>query len=793
MKQQIVHIILNNKVKVLAILLLLIFVVFVASKIKINPLFTSSYSTALVDKNGDLLAAKIANDGQWRFKSDNAVPQKFAMALLQFEDRKFYNHAGVRWESIFRALYQNIRSNKVVSGGSTITMQVVRLSKNNPTRSVFNKFIEILNAYCIELFYSKQEILSFYSNHAPFGGNVVGLNAAAWRYYNKSADKLSWAESALLAVLPNAPSLLYPGKNEIILKNKRDKLLKQLCAKGLFTPQDLALYMQEPLPLKPFRLPEITPHLLDRLVNEKQNSSIVVTSIDKNLQENILSILSKHHNYLSSNLINNHAVLVLDVANNKVLAYVGNAVDVKNRNSNQVDIVNAKRSTGSILKPFLYGAMLNEGELLPGTIVYDIPTQISDFVPENSSLDYDGAVSAKYALARSLNIPAVRMLQQYSYERFYDLLKKLGITSLNKPASHYGLSLILGGAEASLWDVCNVYASLSRQLNNYTKHQSNYDKNDKLKASFLYTKEKLPPNLESSTTIGAGAIFKMFEAIVEVARPEEDAVWKQFSSSKKIAWKTGTSFGNRDAWAIGTTPDYVVGVWVGNASGEGRAELTGIGSAAPILFDVFNLLPQKNKWFVAPFDDLTKVMVCKKSGQRYGEYCETKDSIWVPIKGKNTELCKYHKQIYTDASGLYRVSDKCVSVSEMIPQNYFVLPPTVEFYYKQKNPLYKSLPPYKQGCDEEVSVFDFELIYPKAESKIFIPIDLSGKKGKVIFKAAHRSKTQTLYWHIDDNFIESTSNGYHQISFNLAEGLHKLTLTDSYGNTVVKSFEIISK
>ena len=757
-------------------------------------LFHSPTCTVLEDCHGRILSARIAADGQWRFPYNPVVPYKFEQCIVQFEDRQFYWHPGFNPLAFCRAMYQNIRAKKIISGGSTLSMQVIRLSRKNKSRTIFQKFIEIFLARRMELTYSKKKILALYASNAPFGSNVVGLDAAAWRYYGVSPSQLSWAAMATLAVLPNSPSLIYPGKNQLILLKKRNRLLDRLKEKGIIDSYTCNLSKAEPLPGKPFPLPDLAPHLLIRAVHDGYQGKRLKTSVDADYQEKLNSIIEYNHKVLAANEINNAAAIIVEVKTGRVIAYTGNTESgATDLHGNMVDCIDAPRSTGSILKPFLYASLLNEGLILPRTLIPDIPTQIGGFAPQNSNLAFDGAVPAYLALARSLNIPAVKMLQNYGVDKFYEMLKKLGMTTLAKPASHYGLALITGGAEAKLWDIAGMYASMARTLNNYTVYNGKYDKSDIFPLNYLFEKnEKLSSkNLVKHSVLDASAIWFAFEAMVEVSRPEEEKQWQMFSSSRRIAWKTGTSNGNRDAWAVGLTPDYVVGVWAGNADGEGRPGLSGIGSAAPILFDIFKIL-SPGGWFSQPYDDMEKIPVCHYSGYRTSTVCDEADTIWVPKAGIKTESCPYHKIIHLDASGLWRVTGNCESVGNMIHKPWFVLPPVMEWYYKSKNPFYKVLPPYRKDCEPDAQEKSMDLIYPRPLSKIYIPVEIDGKPGQAVFKAAHRNADAVIYWHLDDKFLGTTTH-FHELGIRASEGIHVLTIIDQNGESEKCVFEIISR
>jgi penicillin-binding protein 1C len=772
----------------IAIIFIVIFYFILPSK-----LFKTPTSYVIEDANGNLLNATIAADGQWRFPYNKNVPQHFADCITTYEDKRFFVHAGLDMSAIARALKANINRSKTTQGGSTLSMQVIRMALQNDSRSIWNKMKESILAMRLEFSYSKNEILGLYASNAPFGSNVVGLDAAAWRYFGRSADKLSWAETAMLAVLPNAPSLVHPGKNRQVLLQKRNALLDKLAAANKISKEEAELSKQEVLPDKPLPLPQNAPHLLQRFRKENKTASTKIkTTIDGILQLNVNDIVLRQQQILKSNGINNMCALVLDVETGNTLAYVGNVFQPQNKNlESDVDVINAPRSPGSALKPILYAAMLSDGGLLPNSLVADIPTQIGGYTPQNFDLDYDGAVPASKALSRSLNIPAVKLLQQYKYQRFYETLQQCGITTLKNPADFYGLSLILGGCEVKMWDIAGLYASLARTLNHQTKTRG-INNADDFHPPYYYKGQSTIKQLDNTTiSIDPTSIYFTLQAMQEVMRPGEEGLWQQFSSSKKIAWKTGTSFGFRDAWAIGVTPKYVVAVWAGNTTGEGRAGLIGVQTAAPAMFDIFRLLPQTN-WFEKPKYNYVYVPVCRETGFRANVDCENIDTLFMPPNALRSPLCPYHKIIQLDASGLYQVNESCETPANMQHKSWFVLPPSMEFYYKQRNADYKTLPPLKDGCKAAETLKQMELIYPQNDIKIFVPKEMNGEKGKTVFSAAHRKSETKIFWTLDNTFAGTTQT-YHQLALSPSKGTHTITITDEQGNSITRKFEIVDE
>lgn len=732
-------------------------------------LFHVPYSTVVTDRNEELLGARIASDGQWRFPPRNTTPEKIKECLITFEDKHFYHHWGVNPFAIGRAFYQNVKNKRIVSGGSTLTMQTIRLARNE-SRTFREKLIEMIWATRLEFRASKEEILSMYISHAPFGGNVVGLDAAAWRYFGHSADDLSWAESAMLAVLPNAPAMIHLSKGRKTLLDKRNRLLKQLLEKKTIDSSTYELAISEPLPDEPHALPQIAPYLVSRFYQER-NGEYSRSTINKGIQTQVEDLAERWSNEFGRSDIRNLAILVIDIPSNQVVAYCGNVHFDRKQGGNQVDVIQAPRSTGSILKPFLYYAMLQEGSLLPDMLLLDVPVNINGFTPQNFSMQFEGAVPASEALARSLNIPAVTMLQRYGVPKFHSFLQQIGLKTINRSSSHYGLSLILGGAEATLWDVTNAYAMMGRSLLQLPQRS----------CSLLLPTSRIT---ESTDPFQPGAVWQTFDALKEVNRPEE-IDWKSIPSMQTIAWKTGTSYGFRDAWAVGVTPRYAVGVWVGNATGEGKPGLVGAQTAGPVLFDIFNLLPASS-WFTRPAGIFVEAEVCRKSGHLKGRFCDETDTLLVLPAGLRTEACPYHHLVTLSADESQRIYENCANTEPTLRKSWFTLPPVWEWYYKQHHPEYKPLPPFKAGCGED-TFQPMQFIYPPMNARIKLPKQLDGSKGFLTVELAHSNPNATIFWHLDETYQAQTQD-FHKISLQPAAGKHSLTAVDGEGNTISTTF-----
>ena len=749
-----------------------------------RPLFSDPISAVILAADGRLLDARLAADEQWRFPRLRSVPNRFFQVLLEYEDRRFFLHHGVDPLAIVRALWLNITQRRIVSGGSTLTMQVIRSARKNRGRTYLEKIREMFLALRLELSCSKKEILTFYAATAPFGGNIVGVDAASWFYFGRSAEALSWAEAAFLAVIPNDPGLISSSRGRQLLQIKRNHLLRRLQQRKCLSRLEYSLALAENIPIGPRPVPRLASHLLSTLTAQKPGERFFQTAIESRLQEMLLGIIQNEGEKLLTKNIRNLAALIIDNRQGMVVAYVGNISRMRQAEHGQdVDLIQSPRSTGSILKPFLYAVMLHEGGLTPRTLVADTPLHFSGYIPENFDRRFRGAVPAREALAWSLNIPAIRMLQQYGIPRFYNLLKKWGLTTLTRPPGGYGLTLILGGAEGTLFQITRMYAGLVQLA------MADAGKRSEIR---LLPTDKLRPL--PMKDLGPAAAYLTLEALTEVNRPDQEGFWKQFNSSKWVAWKTGTSFGLRDAWSVGMTPAYTVGVWAGNADGEGNPNLTGLSTSAPILFDILQALdtggaiPAPNLW-------LQEITVCSDSGFLAGDLCPVV-TVSMPRDSHFTQSCPYHQLVHLELSRHYRVDSRCESIERMVHVPWFVLPPLPEYYFRRYHPEYRALPPYRRDCaafiEAESGKQVMSLVYPEPNTAVFIPVDLDGKPGQAVFEAVHRRPETVIYWHIDDCYLTATRQ-FHQITVNPGPGQHLLVLVDEQGRRLERRFTVLNR
>ena len=746
--------------------------------------FQDPLSPVLFSAEGELLGARPAADGQWRFPRGNRVPDRFFQVLLQYEDHRFFWHPGIDPLAVARAVRLNLKSGRVKSGASTITMQVVRLARKNRPRTIWEKAKEAVLALRLEIKYSKKEILSLFADHAPFGGNVVGLDAAAWMYFGRGPERLSWAEAAYLAVLPKDPGLIASAAGRKRLLEKRNTLLEHLRTKGKLSGLECRLALSESLPdgLRP--VPRDAPHLLETQASKAGGGRTPFHSFIKaDLQRAAVRVLDAQGEKLFNRGIRNLAAVIIDNRSAAVVAYLGNVgLERRVECGQNVDVLERRRSTGSILKPFLFAAMIKEGGITPSTLVPDVPVRYEAFKPENFDRHYRGAVPARTALAWSLNVPAVRLLREFGIARLQNRLRQWGMTTLDRPADDYGLTLILGGAEGKLLEIASLYSKMAQLAMGAACGGQ--------EIRLLRDEQGAPSKMRD---LGEGAAYVTIDALTEVNRPDEEGFWRNFSSSKWLAWKTGTSFGLRDAWAVGVTPNYTIGVWAGNADGEGRPDLTGVQMAAPVLFELLGTLDGGGA-IERPRMGLKMIQVCRDSGMLATALCPPVTA-WVPEESHFDRMCTFHQTVNLDASGRFRVDSRCESVDRMRSESWFVLPPVQEYYYRPDHPEYRPLPPWHPGCGGGTAVEGgsqvMSLIYPEPETSVFIPVDLDGRPGEVVFEAVHRQSNSVIYWHIDDRFVASTRR-FHQVSVDPEPGDHVLTLTDGDGRRLVRPFRVIS-
>ncbi|HEC1759672.1 TPA: penicillin-binding protein 1C, partial [Campylobacter lari] len=669
-------------------------------------LFKGTYSKVLLDKNKEILSVFLDANEQWHLESE-FIPQKLKSAVILYEDKNFYSHYGVDFLALIRAFKNNLFSS-IRSGASTISMQTIKLLEQNK-RTYFNKFNEIIKAFALESAYEKDEILKLYLNNAPYGGNLVGVASAGLFYFEKDLKDLTWSEAALLAVLPNNPGLINLEKNKDKLLKKRNVLLDRLFEKGYFSKDILTLAKAEKLPSFKARK-NLAPHLARRLLADKEK---IISSIDKKIQIKFEEKAKEYSYKLEQKGIKNLAILLADTKTNKVLAYVGSNDFYDFASFGQVDGVIAKRSVGSTLKPLLFAFAIDEGLIAPESLMLDVPTFFSNFAPQNANKKYHGLISVKESLQKSLNIPFVSLLAEYGYEKFFYKLKDI-LDFEDENFKKYGLSLILGTKEFSLEDMVKIYLGLG----NYGNFKELlYEEN-------AFTKE-------DKKLISDGASFLTLQTLKDLDR----AGLRQYDFNTIISWKTGTSYGRKDAWAIGTSPKYTLGVWVGNFNGEANANLYGVNIAGELFFELLALLEGVNLEFEKP-NDLVSIKIENQTGYRYDYKFDFKEVLY-PQSANVLRTSPFLKEVFMYKNKeVDSLDENFLHAKKKIVLN---LPSNAQaFFAKEKQNL-------------QSSSQNLKIIYPLNNLNIILPKDLKSKQ-KLLIKLINPKK-EKLFWYLNQELI----------------------------------------
>lgn len=719
-------------------------------------IFEDRYSVSVLDNNGNIIGVYLNKDEQWHLKSIDKIPEKLKTAVMVFEDKNFYSHNGVDFSAVIRALKDNIFE-KRRTGASTITMQAVKMAQPKE-RSYFNKYLEIVHAFKLEKYYKKDEILKMYLNNAPYGGNIVGYKTASHMYFRKSPKELTWGEAALLAVLPNSPGLMNVEKNREKLIEKRNFLLKKLYEKNFINERQYEISLKEPVPDKRYSFPALAPHLARRLVNENKDKKIIKSTIDSEIQKKTEKAVKDYSEFLKLSGINNTAVLIINNKNYEVTAYAGSQDFYDFENKGQVDGITAKRSPGSLLKPFLYAKVIDEGIAAPQSKIPDVPLYFSNFSPQNANKKYYGMVEMRDALIKSLNIPFVELLKDYGEDKFFYFLKDI-LNFEDKNPERYGLSLILGTKEFTMEEIGILYSGLA-----------NYGNFKNLK----YIEESIE---EGRQLLTKGASYLTLTTMRELERPGMEKFYRE---KNPVSWKTGTSHGRRDGWAAGITPEWTVVVWTGNFTGEGNPNLTGVYTGGNLLFNIFKFLPKTEKDFVMP-SDLEKIKVDSETGYRL-KYDIPYKEIFYPKDAKPLKVSPYYKKIFVNKNG-EETDSRDESFNEREEKYILLYPLEVVNYFVRENLDVSNI------FSEKTAEKTIKFIYPKNNLKIIVPKDFDGEKSLIV--KIVNIKNRELYWYVNKEYAGKSREK--ERSFNLKKGNYEITVVSEKGETAKINFQVAEK
>ncbi|MDE0297403.1 MAG: penicillin-binding protein 1C [Candidatus Poribacteria bacterium] len=796
-------------------------------------------STVVLDRHGEWLRAFTASNDSWRIPepSLNEISPKLRMAALTYEDRWFYYHFGINPLSIAQALVTNIKARRIVRGGSTITMQVARMMKPKP-RTIRNKIIEMFRALQIEARYSKDEILTLYLNMAPYGGNIVGSSAASRIYFNKPQNRLSLGEAALLAAIPNSPTYLRPDLHHANAVRAREKVLKRMVTFGRISDEEFREANSEPIPAARHPMPFSAPHVTRLLKNshsepetERSESSHffpstsestgaagirvgrIHSTIDARIQELAERILQESLAPLRREGISTGAIIVMDTKSREVLALVGSYRFFDQDSEGQVDGTNARRSPGSTLKPFIFGLAIDRGLITPESLLNDVPIDYSGYKPVNYDGEYRGYVTASDALAHSLNVPAVNLYARLRNDGIYSFLHNAGISTLPKAKEYYGLSLTLGGCELTLLELTTLYAGLANhgEFSRYrlTMNPLENGERDSARATRSGHADPSSFNYPGSTSrhadnstrflrghttkrrlLSREACYILTDMLSEVRRPDLPAAFEASANLPKIAWKTGTSFGHRDAWSIGYTPEYAIGVWVGNFDGTGVASLVGSEIAAPILFNLFTALttPASNRWFARP-GRVNIREVCSLSGMLPSSYCtRSKHDYFIPSVSPNT-VCTIHKGIYIDERTGASLCSHC-RVGRTYRRTVFEeWPAAIGTWLKRNGSAIPQIPSHLSTCTGLVAGHSPIVISPAQNSEYQIRSGIPLEDQKISLQASVSNRTKRVFWFLDGQLIFS-GDPAEKVFLTPVVGKHRLTCIDDEGRSTSQTLII---
>lgn len=730
------------------------------------------YSTTISDKNGNVLYAFLNKKDKWRLKTElNEISPELKKAIVYKEDKYFYFHWGINPLAIGRALFNNIVQNKRTSGASTITMQVARMLK--PKRRTYaNKLVEMFNALQLEWQLSKDEILQLYLNLVPYGSNIEGVKSASIFYLDKQPNHLSLAEITALSIIPNRPTSLLPGKNNHLITKERNKWLKRFLQDKIFSPQAINDALSEQFNAQRLSAPKYAPHFSFRMKNKFSEQSNIQTSLDLKMQLASEAVVQQYMKKYKSKNINNTAVIIIDNLKRSVLTYIGSNNFFDTKNAGQVDGVNSNRQPGSTLKPLLYALAIDSGLVTPKSIISDVPIFYNGYAPVNFNKEYNGYVSIEKALALSLNVPAVKMLNQYGVENFTNRLVACGFQSVARQQKILGLSVILGGCGTTLEELSNLYSSFAHNGKYQALH---WLKNDTIAK-------------DTATILSAYSSFMLSEMLTQLERPDLPNFWQNTKNLPKIAWKTGTSFGRKDAWSIGYNKAFTVGVWTGNFNGESAPQMTGSQTATPLLFDIFKAIDKTHNrsWLKKP-KDLNIRLVCSASGNLPKAQCQNQVFDYFIPSISSQQECQHLKKHYISANDSMSYCLYCCPTEnykiKWIPNHSA----EIVALYENKNINYQKIPPHNPLCEQIYQSNAPQIVAPSNASIYYLD---KNKPEKIMLQCQAHLDADKVYWYINDVFFKSCSKTETLFFEAPKEGKIKISCADNLGRNSNISIEV---
>ncbi|MCX6213918.1 penicillin-binding protein 1C [Spirosoma sp.] len=730
------------------------------------------YSTLITARDGSILHAFLSRDDKWRMYAElDEITPTLRDAILFKEDKYFWYHPGFNPIAMLRAAGRNLLTGRRTSGASTITMQTIRLLEPRE-RTYTSKFIELFRALQLELHLSKEEILQLYLNLIPYGGNIEGLKSASLLYFGKSPDLLSLAELTTLTIIPNRPSSLRLGVHNALVVQARNRWLTRFRTSHLFDETVIADALNEPLSAYRREAPQLAPHLARRLKSENPNTPIVKSSLNPSIQTTTERLMQQYANRIRAYDIHNAAVLIVDNSSWEVLAYVGSADFTNTLDGGQVDGIQAVRSPGSALKPILYGLAFDAGIITPKTKLADVPTNFSGYQPDNYDRRFNGPVTAEFALANSLNIPAVALLKEIGTPALVSTLRKAGFSTVKKQAKELGLSMILGGCGVTLEEMTKLYTGLAN-------------------GGMVRELEFTPPDRRTtpaSSLLSPEAAYLVTHTLTQITRPDLPNNFDNSYHLPRIAWKTGTSYGRRDAWSIGYNQRYTIGVWVGNFSGVGVAELSGANTATPLLFQLFNVLDYNSSlgWFRAPDarSKLSTRLICPETGDVPGEFCSNPVTDYCIMGVSRYRRCQHQKAVFTNSAGTISYCAYCLPDTGAVRRAYPNVSPEVMAFYQSHRIPVQPPPPHNPSCERVFERTGGNHLGPRITSlndgsEYFIN---PKQAAELELSCQTSADVQTVFWYLNDKLYRR-AKPTEAVFFKPRPGALKISCADDKGGS----------
>jgi penicillin-binding protein 1C len=723
------------------------------------------YTPVILARDGSVLHTFLTRDEQWRFKTEtNEITPELRKAIINKEDKYFRYHPGVNIPAIGRAIVNNTLKQRRTSGASTITMQVARMLQPR-NRTYLNKMIEVFRALQLELHYSKDEILQMYLNLVPYGSNIQGVKAASILYFNKMPAQLSVAEIAALSIIPNRPNSLTIGKDNNRIVQQRNKWLQRFRKEGVFPNALINDALEEPLEAYRRNAPDAIPQLAYRLRRQHPSASVIRTTIDPVVQQKAEDMARNYTQMLKLDNIHNVSLLVIDNSTHEVVTYIGSSVFEDKEHNGQVDGVQAMRSPGSTLKPLLYGICMDMGIITPKTVIADVPINYEGYIPENYDLQFRGNITAENALKNSLNIPAVKLLHAAGLKPFITSLTSAGFTSIWNKRNKLGLSIILGGCGVRLSELTALYASFANNGMYYAP-------------TCTATDTALAKKQKGTRILSPEASYMVSNILTELHRPDLPNLSDKAFNIPRIAWKTGTSYGRKDAWSIGYNKRYTIGVWVGNFNGTGVAGLNGAGIATPLLFRVFDAIDRNasTEW-LSPPASLKFRLICNETGKLPNDYCHDEVMDYYIPGVSSVERCNHLIDAWLSPDGQMSYCTSCLPASGYKTQSYPNIPADLAAYYESNHIAYQKLPPHNPNCSR---VFEGHApVITSLTNKLnYIIVDKESQQLQLLCTAAN--DVRQVYWYINDKFFGSAAPGQ-KLFFTPASPRIKISCTDDKG------------